>query len=207
MDAPPFAAVLLAALVFLSGCVGTAPAPSITDQATHSDEAQVAHFIVNNHDHVAYKATIYLVRNSNESQAYFPLEVTFQNGSTTIIADPNGAPAIPGDVHINATHVEPAAGTIHVVARQIPPRSTLHLVIETASPDAKTLRVFHPQGDRSDLMSVGLTGGICTGTQAHVTTFNGSHSSSKACGNVSDVDFPKSSETVTPAGNHSSASD
>lgn len=210
----PLQAMVLAGLVVLAGCVaavpsamgtGTTSTPSATQTEAippHNGSGGTAHFILNNLGSQRYNVSVYVVADQPESKALFPVNVTFRNGTTLTVGEPDELPQVPFK---DAIRIEPANGTVVAVHQPIPPRSTVRIDVQNAPEDAMWLGVVYRTGTQeATVTSYGLSDGICTGSEAAVVTFNESFSSSATCGNVSDLEFPDSlSRHTVPAGNSS----
>ena len=204
-------AVVLACLLVLTGCVSTAPVsteigpPNVTsttetEATTPSNESGVtAQFIVNNRGYDTYNVTLYVVQDLNESADLFPLVVTLRNGTSRTYTDTDNVQTL-GEITAGAAEIEPANGTVVAVHQQLSPRSTLRIDVENAPEDAMSLGVIYRAGTQeASIESYGLSGQICMGSDADVTTFNENFSSHTSCGNVTHIAFSDSlsQHTVT----------
>jgi hypothetical protein len=170
-------AVVLLATAGLAGFGGTAA--GIVKLS--SDDSRTAHFVFNNEANISYNVTLYVVRDDG-TEPYFPLEVTYENGTTRTYSDYNLAVLFASP---EWERVEPAKGTILVVEEKLPAKSSLHIAVKNVSPDAESLSIA--RGVESPAVEWSISGSVCTGSQADVMWFDGSSTSAELCTNVSDI--------------------
>lgn len=146
-----------------------------------SDDSRTAHFVFNNEGGDSYNITLYIVENDT-TEPYFPLEITYENGTTTTYSVYNPAVLFASP---DLEEVEPADGTILATRQELPAHSSLHIRVKNVPANAKSLTIA--TGERPGVVERSLSDSVCTGSQADVMWFNESSTSAELCGNVSDV--------------------
>lgn len=200
MTGTKFQSVVLGVLIFLAGCTAASspvginnadqPTAGPTDEpSTPNESLSTAHFIISNEGSSAKIATVFVVQQHPDSD-YFPLDVHLENGSQVTVTDTGSPPFIPGAVQASAEGIEPAGGVIIKVTRKVPAHSTIEIDIKNVPEAGESLLVIYDAGESATpIHSFSLASQICIGSQVDVTSFNATHSSSRSCVNLDDIEF------------------
>lgn len=209
---PRLSIVVIVGLVVVAGCTGT-PLPSTdtdsssqekTNSSTQLNESTTAHFIFNNHHRESYNVTIYIVRYQSESQEWFPVTLTYNNGTQRTYEQFGESDARPLSYEA-ITRLAPATDDVIEITKHLPARSTLHIAVPNAPTDGKLLIVqYQTNSSNSPYKSHTLSSGLCYGSNASLNNYTVEGTAGVSCGNSSDIAFPNSTVRYVTTANTTS---